>query len=157
MDSPVRAARGLPARTQAPQAGSSDRKERTTQAVPPSPRRACPMVTMSGPTRIGPLTPPVALSQVLNLDSEEPMYRSSEDELEHRARGGSPHSHRSGERDPPAMDVDEESTSAGTGASPSLRGRPGPSVNWTFLFWGPGQTVVISTGLSGLHGAPSCI
>ena len=36
------------------------------------------------------------------------MYRSSEDELEHRERDGSPH--RSSERDPPTMDVDEEST-----------------------------------------------
>ena len=44
-DSPVRAARRSPARTQAPQADSSDRKERTTQAVPPSPRRTRPMVT----------------------------------------------------------------------------------------------------------------
>ena len=37
------------------------------------------------------------------------MYHTSEDELEHRARGTSPHSQCSGERDPPAMDVDEES------------------------------------------------
>ena len=92
-DSPVRAARGSPARNQAPQAGSSDRKERTTQALPSLPRRPRPMVTVSGPTRSGPPTPPVALSQVLNLDLEDPVYRSSEDELEHRARDGSPHSH----------------------------------------------------------------
>ena len=38
------------------------------------------------------------------------MCRSSEEELEHRTRDRSPHTHRSGERDPPAMDVDEEST-----------------------------------------------
>ena len=106
-DSPVMASPGSTARSQAPQASSSDRKERTTQAVPPSPRRTCPTVTVSGPT--GPPTPPVALSRVLNQDSEEPVYRSSEDELQHRKRDGSPHSHRSDERDPSAMDVDEES------------------------------------------------
>ena len=115
-NSPVRASRESPARTQAPQAGSSDHKEQTTQAVPPSPRQS----------RSGPPTPPVPLSQVLNLDSEEPVYHSTEDELEHRARDGSPHSQRSGERDPPAMDVDEESS---VGRDWRLTGRPDPFVN----------------------------
>ena len=67
------------------------------------------MVTVSGPTYRGPPTPPVALSQVLDLNSEEPVYHISEDELEHREREDSPHYQRSGDRDPHAMDVDEES------------------------------------------------
>ena len=108
-NSPVRASEDSPARTQAPHAGSSYHKERTTQTVNPSPRQTRPTVTASGPTRSGPPTPPVPLCQVLNLDSEEQMYCSSEDELEHRARDGSLHSQRSGERDPPA-EVDEESS-----------------------------------------------
>ena len=43
------------------------------------------MVTVTVPTHRGP-TPPVALSQVLDLNSEEPMYHTLEDELEHRER-----------------------------------------------------------------------
>ena len=58
---------------------------------------------VSGPTYRSPPTPPVALSQVLDLNSEEPVYHTSEDELEHREREGSPHSQRSGDRDPNAM------------------------------------------------------
>ena len=38
------------------------------------------------------------------------MYHTSKDKLEHHAKDDSPHSQRSGERDPPAMDVDEESS-----------------------------------------------
>ena len=68
------------------------------------------MVTVSGPTHSSPPTPPVPLSQVLNLHSEEPIYVTLEDELEHSEREGSPHSQRSGNREPHAMDVDEESS-----------------------------------------------
>ena len=101
---PQRAPWGSPARTQAPQGGSSNHQERTNQTVHPSPRRTRPTVSVSGTTRIGPPIPPVPLYQFFNLNSEELMYHTSEDELEHRARDGSPHSQRSGERDPPAMD-----------------------------------------------------
>ena len=75
----------------------------------PSPRSTRPKVVVAGPSRSGPPTPPVALSRVLNLESEEPVYRSSEGEVEYQARDGSPHSHRSGERDTPSMNVDEAS------------------------------------------------
>ena len=68
------------------------------------------MVTVLGPAPRDPPTPPVALSQVLNLNSEEAMYLTSEDEVEHREREGSPHFQRSGDRDPHAMDVDDESS-----------------------------------------------
>ena len=68
------------------------------------------MVTVSGHTYRGPPTPPVALSQVLDLNSEEPVFHTSEDKLEHREREGSPHSQCSGDWDPHAMDVDEGSS-----------------------------------------------
>ena len=87
----------------------------------PLPRQTRPMVTVSGLTLSGPPTPPVPLSQVLNLDSEEPIYHTSEDELEHRARDGSPHSQRSGERDPPPWTWMRNLQWAGTGASHLLR------------------------------------
>ena len=58
--SPMGAPGDTPVRTQAPQAGSSNHKERTTQIVQPSPRRTRP--TLSGLTYRGPPTPPVALS-----------------------------------------------------------------------------------------------
>ena len=38
------------------------------------------------------------------------MYHTSEDKLEHREIEGSPHSQRCGDRDPHAIDVDEESS-----------------------------------------------
>ena len=38
------------------------------------------------------------------------MYLTSEDDLEHQEREGSPHSQGSGDRDPHAMEVDEESS-----------------------------------------------
>ena len=66
---------------------------------------------MSGPSHSGPPTPPVALSRVLNLDSEELVYRSLEDELEHRERETAlliPIDPVRGI--PPTMDLDEEST-----------------------------------------------
>ena len=108
--SPVRGPGDSPVRTQAPQAGSSIRQGRTAQTVRPSPRWTRPTVMVSGPTHRGPPTPPVAFSQVLDLNSEEPVYHTSEDELEHREREGSPHSQCSGDQDPHTMDVDEESS-----------------------------------------------
>ena len=63
---------------------------------------------LSGPTQVPP-TPQIALSHVLDLNSEELVYHTSEDELQHREREFSPHSQRSADRDPYAMDVDEES------------------------------------------------
>ena len=105
----VKAPWDSPVRTQAPQADSSNHQERTTQTVQPLPRWTCPKVTVSGPTHRGPHTPPIALSEVLDLNSEEPVYHTFEDELEHREREGSPHSQRSGDWDPHAMNVDEES------------------------------------------------
>ena len=79
----VRAPGDSPVRTQAPQAGSSNRQERTTQTVQPLPRRYRPTVTVSGPTYRGPPSPPVALSQVLDRNSEELVYHTSEYGLEH--------------------------------------------------------------------------
>ena len=119
-------------------------------------------MTLSGPTHKGPPTPPVALSQVLDLNSEEPMYHTLEDELEHQEIEGSPHSHRYGDQDPHAMDLDEESsvgrdwsltlTEVKASSFGKLEGLTRP-----FLFEGPYQTIPFSAGFSGLHGAPACV
>ena len=67
-----------PARTQSSQTGCSNRHEQTTQTVHQSPDNTRPKVRLSGPTHRGPPAPRVALSRVLDLNSEELLYHTSE-------------------------------------------------------------------------------